>query len=166
MGAEQTVTATTVVRAPQERVWELISDTSRYADYVVGTLEVTRTDGPARMGSTYDERNKFIGPLKASSHWEVVEFNAPHSQVHRGEGIPLVSRISIEMQTTPEAGATEVTFTLRYKPALGPLGDVINAVAFKRMVESDHRKTVESFRALAERELVTPAAAAPAGPVA
>jgi uncharacterized protein YndB with AHSA1/START domain len=154
MGAERSATASAVVRAPQQRVWDLLCDTTRYADYVVATHEVTRTDGPARIGSTYDERNKFIGPIKASSRWEVVEFDAPSRQVHRGEGLPIVDGIWIEMETAPQGDdATEVTFTLRYKPGLGPLGDVLNTIAFGRMVASDNRRTVHNFAELAEREL-------------
>ena len=42
-------------------------DTSRYADWVAGTDAVTRTDGPARQGSTYDEVNPILGPWKAKS---------------------------------------------------------------------------------------------------
>ena len=56
------VSATVPVAAPPERAWELLCDTSRYADWVEGTDEVTRTDGPASPGSTYDEVNPIMGP--------------------------------------------------------------------------------------------------------
>ena len=44
--------AASVLGVPTERVWELLCDTSRYAEWVDGTEAVTRTDGPARQGST------------------------------------------------------------------------------------------------------------------
>ena len=91
--AELRVVASASVSAPPERVWELISDTSRYADWVAGTDEVTRTDGPAREGSTYDEVNPILGPWKARSRWTVTEFDPPRRQVHRGEGLPLTSYV-------------------------------------------------------------------------
>ena len=66
------VTASAVVPASQERVFELLSDTARYSEWVTGTNAVTRTDGPAREGSTYDEVNPILGPWKASTTWRVV----------------------------------------------------------------------------------------------
>ena len=60
------VTAYAVVPAPPDRVWELVCDTSRYAEWVEGTDEVTRTDGPAAPESTYDEVNPILGPWKAN----------------------------------------------------------------------------------------------------
>ncbi len=59
------LTASAIVPAPAERTWELISDTSRYAEWVAATEAVTRTDGPARQGSTYAEVNPILGPWKA-----------------------------------------------------------------------------------------------------
>ena len=44
------VTGYAVVPAPLDKVWELVCDTGRYAEWVEGTDEVTRTDGPAAPG--------------------------------------------------------------------------------------------------------------------
>lgn len=153
MGAERTFVATAIVRAPREAVWELLSDTSRYHEYVPGTVEVTRSDGQARLGATYDERNKIVGPITARSHWEVVEFDPPHRQLHRGEGIAIADAMSIELATTPQDQATEVTFTLRITPGLGPIGELLSKLGFEKMVDRDNRRSVENFRVLAEREL-------------
>lgn len=146
------VTASAVVPAPPERVWELLSDTSRYAEWVAGTDEVTRTDGPSQQGSTYDEVNPILGPWKAKSHWTVVEHEPPRRQVHEGSGIPLSSEFHVIMEVAPQAGASEVTMTLRGKPALGPVGAVF-ARLMQGQVDRDNRRTVESFAALAAREL-------------
>jgi carbon monoxide dehydrogenase subunit G len=146
------VTASAVVPAPPERVWELLSDTSRYAEWVAGTDAVTRTDGPSRQGSTYEEVNPILGPWKAKSHWTVVEYDPPRRQVHEGSGIPLSSEFHVTMEVTPQEGASEVTMTLRGKPALGPVGAVF-ARLMQGQVARDNRKSVESLAALAAREL-------------
>ena len=62
--ARMEVSASGPVAAPAAEVWELLCDTSRYAEWVAGTDEVTRTDGPAREGSTYDEINPIVGPVE------------------------------------------------------------------------------------------------------
>lgn len=155
--AELEVSASAAVSAPRERAWELISDTSRYAEWVAGTDEVTRTDGPAAPGSTYDEVNPILGPWKAKTRWTVTDFDPPHRQVHRGEGLPLAKSFEVVMEVAPTGeGASEVTITLRGTSSGGPLGPLFTSV-MKGQVERDNRKTVEAFAELAVREL------APAG---
>lgn len=147
--ARMHVTASGPVAAPAAAVWELLSDTSRYAEWVEGTDEVTRTDGPAREGSTYDEINPIVGPWKGRSHWTVTVFDAPHRQVHRGEGIaPTVKWLEVGMEVTPVGDAAcEVTLTLTGESALGPLGALM-LTALKGQVERDNRRTVENLAGL------------------
>ena len=118
------VTASAVVPAPPENVFALLSDTERYPEWVTGTNAVTRTDGPAAEGSTYDEINPILGPWKASTKWRVVEHEAPRRSVHRTGDIPLSRSFEVVMEVVPEGGASEVTFTLRGEPAYGPVGAV------------------------------------------
>ena len=148
MGRVQ-VSASGPVAAPAAAVWDLLSDTVRYAEWVEGTDEVTRTDGPAREGSTYDEINPIAGPWKGRSRWTVTTFDAPHRQVHRGEGIaPTVKWLEVEMAVTPVGeDACEVTITLSAESALGPLGAAMMA-ALKGQVERDNRRTVENLAGL------------------
>ena len=141
------VSASAPVAAPAGRVFELLCDTARYPEWVTGTDAVTRTDGPASEGSTYDEINPILGPWKASTHWRVVEH-------HRTGDIPLSSEFEVVMEVAGEGDVSEVTITLRGEPAYGPLGAIF-ATLMKGQVESDNRRTVESFAELAARELTT-----------
>jgi carbon monoxide dehydrogenase subunit G len=146
------VTAYTVVPAPPERVWELVCDTSRYAEWVDGTDAVTRTDGPAAPGSTYDEVNPILGPWKAKTRWTVTEFEAPRRMVHRGTGLPLSEQFDVIFELAQEGDSTGFRQTLRGKPALGPVGAL-----FVRLMEGqvarDNQRSVENLAALAAREL-------------
>ena len=146
------VTASTIVPAPPERVFELLSDTERYSEWVTGTDAVTRTDGPAREGSTYDEVNPILGPWKASTHWRVVEHEPPRRTRHETSDIPLSSRFEVVMEVTPEGDGSGVTITLRGEPSLGPLGAAF-ATLRKGQVTRDNRSTVAAFAELATREL-------------
>ncbi len=147
------VTASAPVAAPAEAAWEVLCDTSRYAEWVAGTDAVTRTDGPAREGSTYDEVNPIAGPWKGKSHWTVTSFEPPRRQVHRGEGIaPTVKWLEITMEAAPVGDdASEVTLTLRGESALGPLGALMLA-ALRGSVEKDNRKSAENFAELVASE--------------
>jgi carbon monoxide dehydrogenase subunit G len=152
------VTASAFVPAPPERVWELLCDTGRYAEWVAGTDAVTRTDGPAREGSTYDEVNPILGPWKAKTSWRVTEFEPPRRQIHIGEGLPLASEFAVVMEAEHEADGTRVTLTLHGKPALGPIGSAFAAL-MGGQVDRDNRRSVEAFAELARRELSTEAPA-------
>ena len=146
------VTASAVVPASQERVFELLCDTARYPEWVTGTDAVTRTDGRAREGSSYDEVNPILGPWKASTTWRVTAHEPPRRSVHTTGDIPLSSRFEVVMEVAPEGDASEVTLTLRGEPALGPIGAVF-ARLMQGQVERDNRRSVEAFAELATREL-------------
>jgi carbon monoxide dehydrogenase subunit G len=152
------VTASAFVPAPPERVWELLCDTRRYAEWVAGTEAVTRTDGPAREGSTYAEVNPILGPWKARTRWRVTGFEPPRRQIHMGEGLPLTSEFAVAMEAEHEADGTRVTITLRGTPALGPVGSAFAAL-MRGQVDRDNRRSVEAFAELATRELATEAPA-------
>jgi carbon monoxide dehydrogenase subunit G len=146
------VTASAIVAASPEDVFALLSDTARYSEWVTGTDSVTRTDGPAAEGSTYDEINPVLGPWKAKTHWRVVEHEAPRRSRHETGDIPLSSHFQVVMEVAPEGDASRVTLTLRGEPALGPVGAGF-ARLMKGQVERDNRRSVEAFAELATREL-------------
>jgi uncharacterized protein YndB with AHSA1/START domain len=146
------VTASTIVPVPPERVFELICDTARYPEWVTGTDAVTRTDGPAREGSTYDEVNPILGPWRSKTHWRVLEHEPPRRTRHETGDIPLSSRFEVVMETAPEGDGSRVTIALRGEPSMGPLGTIF-ASLMRGQVERDNRRSVEAFGELATREL-------------
>ena len=111
-----------MVPAPPDQVFGLISETSRYSEWVTGTDAVTRTDGPAREGSTYDEVNPILGPWKAKTSWRVVEHEVPRRSRHETGDIPLSSHFQVVMEVAAEGDGSRVTITLRGEPSMGPLG--------------------------------------------
>ena len=139
MAASKSVTVSRVIPAPSERIWEVLDDTSRYAEWVPQTVEVTRNDGEAVVGATYDERNTVVGPIKGSSRWRVTERDPGRYSLHEGEGLPLLKNLSIEFRTEPAGESTEVTSTLRYDPTLGPIGGLIDKAAHGQTVAAQER---------------------------
>lgn len=146
------LTASAVVPVAPERIWELICDTSRYSEWVAGTEAVTRTDGPARQGSTYAEVNPILGPWKAKTSWTVIEFEPPRRQVHRTVDIPIASELLVIMEVTPAGAASRATITLRSTSSLGPLGAGLFR-ALKRQARRDNEHSVRNLAELHGREL-------------
>ena len=145
------VTASTYAPAPPEVVWELISDTTRYADWVEGTDAVTRTDGPAWEGSTYDEANTLLGPWKARSSWRVTEFTPHRRQVHTSTDVPLAKRFDVVMELEPQGEGTLFVVTLNAEPSMGPVGALM-ARLMKGVADAENRKTVQNFAEYVSRE--------------
>lgn len=140
------VTASADLPAPPERVWEVLSDTASYAEWIEGTDEVTRTDGPAAPGSTYDEVNPIAGPIKAKTHWTVTEYEAPRRQVHESGDIMLTKLFTVTMEVEPAGAGSRASITLRGEPSLGPFGSAFLA-AMKPGVEKDNRRSMENLAA-------------------
>ena len=159
MAGKRTVEVSRVIPASSEQIWRVLDDTSRYAEWVPQTLEVTRNDGEAVVGATYDERNRVVGPITGSSRWRVVERDPGRYSLHEGEGLPLVTNISIEFRTEPAGESTEVTSTLRYDPTLGPLGALVDKVAHGQTVAAQE-KGLANLEQLVVREKAQAAAAA------
>jgi uncharacterized protein YndB with AHSA1/START domain len=145
------VTATETIRAPWERVWGVFSDTSRYPEWVEGTLAVTRTDGLAKLGSTYDEINR-AGPIRFTSHWKVIDYEPPRRQVHRDMTLPFTRLFDVVLEMAP-AGAKETrcTLTLVGESRRGPFGVVVLRL-LRPELERQNRRNAARLRALVERE--------------
>ncbi|MDO0916662.1 SRPBCC family protein [Streptomyces sp. DT2A-34] len=80
------VTERAVINAPVEQVWEVISRTDRYAEWVDSAIEVTDHHGIATVGKTYAERNRTLGPLQTRSVWTVTEIDPMKRRVDTGVG--------------------------------------------------------------------------------
>ena len=161
MAGKKSVTVSRVIPAPADQIWRVLDDTSRYADWVPQTLEVTRNDGEAVVGATYDERNQIVGPIKGSSRWRVVERDPGRSSLHEGEGLPLVANVSIEFRTEAAGDSTEVTSTLRYDTTLGPLGALIDKVAHGQTVAAQEEALANLERLVLDETRQAAAAATP-----
>jgi uncharacterized protein YndB with AHSA1/START domain len=145
------VSAFAMIPVAPEALWDLVCDTSRLPEWVVATEAVTRTDGPARLGSSYEEINPIVGPWKAKTSWAVVEFDAPHRQVHRTSDIPLVREMRVITEIAPLEQASRVTVTLRARSSLGVLGGAF-FTALRAQTRRDNARSVQNLAALAARE--------------
>jgi uncharacterized protein YndB with AHSA1/START domain len=127
------VTEQAVINAPVGRVWQVISRTDRYAEWVAGAIEVTDHHGVATVGKTYAERNRTLGPLRTESVWTVREIEPFKRRVDTGTGFsPLQEVTSIfefrPVQSEDGREVTEMTYRVEYAIEFGPLGALLNAI--------------------------------------
>ncbi len=148
MASEHTYTSCVTVDAPVERVWELMCDISRYAEWGAQTLEIPDAEEPAEVGTTYDERAPFIGPWKAVLHWRVSALEPSRRLVHTGQ-VWYARELVSEMECEPGEDGTTFTMTLRATPKFGPLGGLLER-ALAGSVQSNWDQTVENFKEFVE----------------
>jgi hypothetical protein len=126
------VSETAVLAVPVDRVWKVVSATNRYAEWVDGVLEVTEHHGTAELGRTYSEHNRTLGPLTTRSTWTVQEIEPLTKRVDTGEGFAPLHEMTNIFRFRPvavdgvENAGTEMTYAVRYRAGLGPLGVVID----------------------------------------
>jgi len=156
------IAETLVVPAPVERVWAVLADTGRYAEWVETCLEVTYHHGEAALGGIYKEVGHGLGPLTVHTTWRVAEIDPPRYRRDTGTGMPLVSGLESIFELEPEgtregAGGALTLFTWRnrYRPALGPLGrriDVLQQGELRGMMRRSMARLAETVAAESEQE--------------
>jgi uncharacterized protein YndB with AHSA1/START domain len=145
------ITASAVTAAPPAQLWELLCDTSRNPEWVAAAAAVPRTDGPARLGSTYDEINPIVGPWRAKTRWTVIEFDPPRRQVHRSQDVPFARESLVILEVAPSGEGSQVTVTLRQHPSLGALGAGVLGL-LKGQLARDNERSVQKLAELAALE--------------
>jgi uncharacterized protein YndB with AHSA1/START domain len=122
------------IAATPREVWRVIGDVERYPEWGAGIRTARLVDRPAGLGAAYEERGRLLLPVVTASRWRVVEFDPPRRQVHRAEAAPLAATFDRVFEVAADAtGATWVTLAVRYRPALGPVGRLLDRAALRAM---------------------------------
>ncbi|MER6345080.1 SRPBCC family protein [Streptomyces sp. NPDC001595] len=127
------VTERAVLAVPLTRVWDVVSATHRYAEWVNGVLEVTAHHGTAEVGRTYRERNRTVGSLTTRSTWTVRAIDPLRRRIDSATGFaPMhdLTNIFEFRRLTFDDGTegVEMTYTVRYRPGLGLVGRAVDAL--------------------------------------
>jgi uncharacterized protein YndB with AHSA1/START domain len=140
------------IAAPPARVWEIVMDPQRLADWV--TIHRRLGDAPARLkhGSTFEQTLNLRG---AHLHvvWTVVDLDTPRRAVWEGHG-PAHSRASIiyELQPIDDGSRTRFVYTNEFKPPGGPLGAVAGRVLVGGLSQREAQRSLDRLKQLAETE--------------
>lgn len=102
-----------LVVTPKE-VWDLTTDTSRYAEWVASVLEVKTHHGSACVGSTYTERVASVGPMSSNPLWTVRQLEPLTLRVDSGVGLaPLRDVVNI-FRFAPISGGSATSMTYEF----------------------------------------------------
>jgi uncharacterized protein YndB with AHSA1/START domain len=130
------------LKAPPERVFEVLTDTGMYADWVVGAHKIRDTDAawPA-VGSRFHHQVG-AGPFKLNDHTEVVEIEPSRRLVLHARARPMGTAI-VTMLLEERDGGTQVTMT-------EAAGDLLSHIGINPLTDwLVHLRNTESLRRLA-----------------
>ncbi|HMJ02475.1 MAG TPA: SRPBCC family protein [Conexibacter sp.] len=139
------------IAAPPERVWEIVMDPHRLADWV--TIHRSLGDVPPRLrrGSTFEQTLNLRGaPLHVG--WTVVALDEPRRAVWEGHG-PAHSRASIVYELHPDGkGGTSFEYTNEFKPPGGALGAVAGRVLVGGLSQREAQRSLQRLKQLVESQ--------------
>ncbi len=144
------VTTAIEIDAPPERVWEVVLDPRRLADWVTIHRSLGE-DTPARLrvGSTFEQTMNLRG-AHLHVHWSVVALDPPTRAEWHGRG-PAHSQASIVYALAPtDSGGTCFTYENTFKPPGGPLGAVAGRVLVGGLSHREAQRSLERLKRLLE----------------
>lgn len=114
--------------APPERVWAVLADGHRYADWVLGSKEIRRVDGPWPTAGARVHHSVGVGPLVVRDHTEVIDSIPLRLLVLKAHIRPLgVARVRLDLTASGDGTAitmTEEPIQPRWARRLGPVIEV------------------------------------------
>ena len=138
--------ARTLIQAPPEQIFDVLSNARTYEQWVVGCQEIRQSDDafPA-PGSSFEHRLG-IGPLRVQDITTVVESSPPRRLVLRTRAWPLGETV-VELRMRPGRHGTEVE--MRQQPAAGPIAKLDNPLQ-QLLTALRDRECLRRLRRLAE----------------
>jgi carbon monoxide dehydrogenase subunit G len=144
------VHADKLIKAPPAKVWEMIMDPRRLADWVTIHCEVTDISGtPAKVGFRMTQTIHLHG-AKFNVRWKLTACEPGRRAVWEGQG-PARSRAWIEYGLTEENGATRFHYGNEFRAPLGPLGAVAGRALVGGISEREANRSLTQLKKLLER---------------
>jgi carbon monoxide dehydrogenase subunit G len=136
------------IAAPPERIYDLLMDPRRLADWVsihAGLKDAP--DGDLREGSELTQCLKLAG-RRINVDWTVVEAERPARVVWEGRG-PVHSRARVIYDLTRDGEGTSFSYLNEYKLPGGPIGR-LGGRAFQRISDREADRSLEQLKRLSE----------------
>jgi uncharacterized protein YndB with AHSA1/START domain len=139
------VTASTLIAAPRQRVWEVVMDPERLRDWVtIHRKLVHADDGAPRIGYEMDQQIHLRG-VSLEVHWRLAECEPGERAVWEGRG-PARSRARTEYALSDQDGGTQFDYRNEFHPPLGPIGALVSRALVGGMPEREAKRTLDRLR--------------------
>jgi uncharacterized protein YndB with AHSA1/START domain len=138
------------IAAPPERVWDVVMNPQRLADWVTIHRRLEGAPAQLKRGSTFEQTLSLRG-AHLHVEWTVADIDPPRRAVWDGRG-PAHSRATIvyELHASGD-GATRFEYTNEFKPPGGALGAVAGRVLVGGLSHREAQRSLQRLKQLVER---------------
>jgi uncharacterized protein YndB with AHSA1/START domain len=140
------------IAAPPERVWAVLMDPHRLADWVTIHRALDDvSDVPLERGSTLRQKLNLRG-VNFHVRWRVTDLEPCKRAVWEGKG-PALSHAHTSYQLSPDGnGGTRFDYVNEFKAPGGPLGATASRIVAGDAPEREAKATLRKLKGLLESE--------------
>ena len=135
------------IEASPEHVFSYATNASTQTGWVKFLKQIDITSGDGQSQGTTDRCVVKLGPRAQAVDAVWTEYDAPRAFARKTtDGMEMEGRMTFQ----PADGGTHVEWTIGYKPPMGPLGAVIDALFMNRVFQNEIEESLESLKAQLE----------------
>lgn len=138
------------IKAPPEKVWQLVMDPERFGDWVTIHRKLHKADaGPPREGMQV-EQTLCIRGASFKVRWELAECDGQTHAAWEGKG-PMGSHARTVYDLAPDGdGGTQFSYLNEFKAPGGPLGAVASKVLVGAVPQREADRSLQRLKDLLE----------------
>ena len=135
------------IEASPEHVFSYATNASTQTGWVKFLKRIDITSGDGQSQGTTDRCVVKLGPRAQAVDAVWTEYDAPRTFARKTtDGMEMEGRMTFEAS---DAG-TRVQWAIRYRPPMGPLGVVVDALFMNRVFQNEIEESLESLKAQLE----------------
>lgn len=135
------------IAAAPDRVFDYATNSSTQPDWITFIRDVEITSGDAKSEGTTDRCVFKLGPRTQALGATWTEYDAPRSFAREAtSGLEIEERMTFE----PRGDGACVEWTVDYRPPLGPLGALFDALFMNRLLQNEMEESLETLKARLE----------------
>lgn len=144
-----TLSRSTTVACPPDRVYAVLSEVERLPEFSDMTAAVRNGPGrPVRVGDRFEQVVRVLG-VELESEWRVVEIDPPSLLRFEGEAAG-GARATLVERLRPEGDGTRVELEVDYDLPLGILGKAVDAAYLHSKNEEQAEEILAKLKQLCE----------------
>ena len=135
------------IEASPEHVFNYATNASTQTGWIKFLRQIDITSGDGQSRGTTDRCVIKLGPRAQAVDAVWTEYDAPRAFARKTTGgMEMEGRMTFQAR---DAG-TRVEWTIGYKPPMGPLGAVVDALFMNRVFQNEIEESLESLKAQLE----------------
>ena len=135
------------IAASPEKVFDYATNTSTQPDWITFIREAEITSGDGKSEGTTETCLFKLGPRTRALDATWTEYGPPRSFAREAtSGLEMEGSMTFQ----PRSDGTYVEWTVDYRPPLGPLGILLDALFMNRLFQNEIEESLETLKARLE----------------